>query len=1231
MHQCVHPRKRHLFAASGCLPLLLLAQSGFAQVNVLTQHNDNARTGQNLNETILTPRNVTNSTFGALFSVSVDGQVYAQPLYMSGLTIGGAAHNVVFVATEHDSVYAFDADASGAPLWKASLIDTAHGAASGATPESSSCGEVTPELGITGTPVIDANSKTLYVAAKSTEGGKAVYRLHAIDITTGAERQNSPIVIQGTVPNKTGSLSFDPAWHRQRPGLLLLNNIVYVGFAAICDSGPWHGWMMAYNATTLAQTSVYTPTPDGTGSGIWMSGAGLAADVIDPANHPFGRMFIATGNGTYDGVTDYGDDHERFDLTNGVITYSDSFTPSIQSSLNSGDLDVAAGGVLLLPDQAGPHQRLLVQAGKTGTLYVVDRDNMGGYHTTDGIVQEISGLGGMWGMPAYWNSNVYYWGKQDKLKQFAVSNGMLTGPVATGLETHGNGSTSYYGGTTPSISANGNTNGIVWNIDSLAKVLYAHDASNVATTLFSTALGASIKFAVPTVANGKVYIGSYSLLTVYGLLPGGQDFSISAAPPSITMGPGSTATSTISVASTGGFNGPVTLSLGSLPAGVTASLSSSTVTGSGSVTLTVNTASSVSGSFGVTVTGTASTGTHSAMVNVNIPSTRAPVFTPAGGTYTSTQNVTITDSTSGAAIYYTTDGSTPTRSSTSYSSPISISATATLKAIAIAPGASPSSVTSAVYTIGQSSRAPSGQWSMESITGGLTPDSSGNGNSASVTAATLAPGRVGNAIQFDPNTGGGLTQRLPFTSTQSFTVATWVKLSDAHSYQSFVSQPASQVSNFYLELGVDVGSNLVFDFDLFPSDSTTASDVIATGTTIAVPNTWYHLVGVYDSVNRTASLFVNGKLESQIPANGAFANTGGLAMGYSLWQSARAGGTNALIDEVLAYPVALSASEVSALYSSYSPAVVSVSLTSPANGATFAAPATINLAASASTTSGTITRVEFYNGATLLYQANSTPYSFSWTNVGAGTYSLTAKAYPSTGSPVTSAPVSVTVQSASQGSPPPSGQWNLDGASGNVTPDASGSGNNATLSGGYSFVTGKIGNAIKFVPSTGAAQTQTAPFDPRQSFSIAAWVNLAQVSGFQGFVCQPAATGSTFYLELGINTGGKLVFDFDVFPVDSPTAADAIAVGTTAAVAGNWYHIVGVYDGTSRNVQLYVNGQLEGQVPGGPSFANSGGLAFGYSKWQGGRVEATDARIDDVRAYRTALTAAQVQALYQGR
>src|ERR1700736_752100 len=309
------------------LPVLFFLVLGAqAQINVLTQHNDISRTGQNNNETILTPANVNSNTFGKLFSYSIDGQAYAQPLYVAGVTIGtgpqaGTTHNVVFVATEHDSVYAFDADSNGgsnaAPLWKITLLDSAHGAGSGTTTVPNGdvgTDDINPEIGITATPVIDAASNTLYVVGKTKENGNYFQRLHALDITTGAEKSGSPVTLSAQVNgNGNGSsggvLRFDAKLENNRAGLLLLNGNVYIAFAAHGDQGPYHGWILAYDATTLRQTSAFCATPNGAASGIWMSGAGLAADTINS-----GRLFVATGNGAfsagppYDASMNYGDD-----------------------------------------------------------------------------------------------------------------------------------------------------------------------------------------------------------------------------------------------------------------------------------------------------------------------------------------------------------------------------------------------------------------------------------------------------------------------------------------------------------------------------------------------------------------------------------------------------------------------------------------------------------------------------------------------------------------------------------------------------------------------------------------------------------------------------------------------------------------------------------------------------------------------------------------------------------
>src|SRR5579871_4150575 len=424
---------RCLACAVSLLSLLGLASlPAKAQVNVLTYHNDIARTGQNTNETILTPANVNSSTFGKLFSYSIDGYAYAQPLYYANLTMGagtsqaGTAHNVFFIETENDSVYAFDADSNGgansSPLWHVSLIDAAHGAGSGESPMPStdvSTTDIIPQIGITGTPVIDPATNTMYVVAKSKASSSTyIQRLHALDITTGQERFGGPIVVSAQISgsgngSSGGKLKFDPKWENNRAGLLLLNGIVYIGFGSHGDNGPWHGWILAYNASTLQQTSALCFTPNGEGSGVWQGGAGLAADFPDPVNHPYGRMFVTTGNGTYDATTpysngmDFGDDDVRLDLTNGVLTIQDAFTPSNQANLSSSDQDLGSGGAVLLPPQAGAHPNELVQVGKSGTIYVVDRDNMGGYSaSSNNDVQEFpTQMGGLWGMPAYWNGN----------------------------------------------------------------------------------------------------------------------------------------------------------------------------------------------------------------------------------------------------------------------------------------------------------------------------------------------------------------------------------------------------------------------------------------------------------------------------------------------------------------------------------------------------------------------------------------------------------------------------------------------------------------------------------------------------------------------------------------------------------------------------------------------------------------------------------------------------------
>ena len=513
--------------------------AGFA--GVFTQHNDNLRTGQNVNETTLTPAVVKSSTtFGKKFSQAIDGYAYAQPLYEPGVSINGVAHNIVFVATENDSLYAFDADSnSGAnanPLWHANLIDTAHGAASGATPVSNAqvnCGDLTPQIGVTSTPVIDPSTGTIYVETKSSEGSNFVHRLHAIDITTGNEKLSGPAVISATVNVTGGTVTFDGLRHLNRPGLLWLNGVVYLAYASHCDNTPYHGWLFAYDAGTLSQKAAFLTTPEATANGglagFWLSGAGIAAD--SNAN-----IFIASGNGDFDTTNIpaklLGDTIMKLFFNGSSISLEDYFTPYNQGSLDGGDTDLGSGGTLLLPDQSGSNPHELVQVGKAGTIYVINRDQFtqGNLHycttcqsTDNQIAQEIQGaVGGLWSMPAYWNNSVYFIGAGDSLKAFTLTNGALpTSASASSVSSIG------YPGATPSISANGTSNGIIWAIiPGSPATLVAYDPANALALLYSSSsqgtrdqAGNSVKFAVPTVANGKVFVGTQTELDVYGTLP----------------------------------------------------------------------------------------------------------------------------------------------------------------------------------------------------------------------------------------------------------------------------------------------------------------------------------------------------------------------------------------------------------------------------------------------------------------------------------------------------------------------------------------------------------------------------------------------------------------------------------------------------------------------------------------------------------------------------------------
>jgi Chitobiase/beta-hexosaminidase C-terminal domain/Legume lectin domain len=612
----------------GLAAVLLLALSPLlqAQVNVTTYHNDVSRTGQNTLETILTPANVNSTQFGKLFSIPLDGVVYAQPLYLSAVTIAGGTHNVLYVTTEHDSVYAFDAD-TGTLYAHVSLIP-----AGGSTVNSDSdlgCGDLVPEVGITGTPVIDPVAGILYVVASSKVNGSFVQYLHALSVTTLTEMLNGPMSIQAAVPGTgydavNGSVIFNTLQENQRAALLLENGHVVIGWSSHCDNDPWHGWVMSYNAKTLAQEAVFNTSPNGEHNGVWMSGGGAAAD----AN---GNIYFATGNGTWNGTTDYGDSVVKLGPpANNNFPVVDYFTPYNQNTLATDDTDLASGGLVLLPTLASG-QQLLAQQGKQGTIYLLNINNLGKYcvnltpactNSDTNVAQEIMGASpGIWGSPAYWNGNLYWTGANDSIKAYsfnANNSGLISlTPTSQSAQIFA------FSAPTPAISSNGNTNAILWALDGSADDstcdgggsnclgLYAYDATNLTNLLYSSSQaannrdspGIAVKFEKPIIANGKVYVGTQSSVTVYGLL------------------------------------------------------------------------------------------------KYALPVAAAPTFSPAPGSYTSAQTVTLSDTTPGAVIYYTTNGTTPSVSSPVYSQPLQIAATTTIEAVAVASGYSSSPVVSGPYLL----------------------------------------------------------------------------------------------------------------------------------------------------------------------------------------------------------------------------------------------------------------------------------------------------------------------------------------------------------------------------------------------------------------------------------------------------------------------------------------------------------------------------------------------------
>ena len=674
--------------------------------NVLTDHEDNSRDGVQSNETILTPSNVNQSTFGKRFSLTADGYVYAQPLYVANyLMSDGKTHNVLFVATEHDSVYAFDADGnnpSAGYLWKTSLL------ASGETsvPSGDVTGkDLTPEIGITSTPVIDLSTGTLYAVAKSkSSGGSYFQRIHALNLADGSEKFNGPTTITAS--------GFDALVENQRAGLALVAGSVWITWASHGDGGSYHGWIIGYNAADVSkQTQALNVTPNGSKGGIWLAGGA-------PSYDGNGNMFVCVANGTFDadsGGKDYGSSALRLAFGSGsTFSVADYFTPHDQSSLSSADADFGTSSPILLPTQTGSLPHLMVTQDKNSTVYLLNRDNLGEYSASSNTdLQDFQPITSTSEAQkhdmAFFNNHLYFASDNSPMLVYTFNPSTERFDTTPAKSSH-----SFTRTGAATVSANGTSNAILWVIDvsgwksGTPGILYAYDANNIGTLLYTSSDAANnrdqaagaVKMTAPTVANGMVYVGGIQAVVAYGLL---------TAPPQAA----------------------------------------------------------------------------------------APTFSPPAGTYANTQMVAISTTTGGASIRYTVDGSTPTEThGTVYSSPVSISATATLKALAYKTGYTDSAVTSATYTIS------------------VTPPPTLNFEAESL---SYTPSGATASVQTDANSSGGKWVELAGNSVGDYINYTLPSI-PAGTYQLKMEWKGNN-SRGILQLSVD-GANLGATLDQYASGQT---------------------------------------------------------------------------------------------------------------------------------------------------------------------------------------------------------------------------------------------------------------------------------------------------------------------------------------------------------------------------------------------------------------------------
>jgi hypothetical protein len=882
---------------AGCI-LVLPVQAA----DVLTYHNDNERTGQNLNETLLTPANVNPSQFGLLRVLAADGKVDAQALCASGISIPGQGkRNVVFVATEHDTIYAFDADSANT-FWSVSLLG------SGETPsDDRGCSQVEPEIGITSTPVIDRNlgpNGTLFVVAMSKNGsGQYFQRLHALDLATGAD-ELSPVTISATYPgtganSSGGNVVFDPAQYKERAALLLLNGVIYTAWASHCDDTPYTGWIIGYDETTLAQTSVLNITPNGTDGAIWMSGAGLAADSGN-------NIYFLAGNGTFDTSLnssgfpvnqDFGNAFMKLSTSGNALAVVDYFATYNTPSENNQDVDLGSGGALVLPDMSdsqGVTRHLAVGAGKDQNIYLVDQSNLGKFNSSNdnAIYQKLSGAlpGGVWAMPAYFNGTLYYGSVGNPLKAFPFQSARLASSSSQTPGSFG------YPGTTPSISANGNANGIVWAAEnSSPAVLHAFAATDLANELYNSNqaqngrdhFGVGNKFITPTIANGQVYVGTTTGVGVFGLLnqPG----------PTITL------TSPSDGAS---YPAPANIDLAA------------------SVTANGHTITKVQIYNGSNLLGESTSAPYTfTWSNVNAGSyTLVARLVYDSGTTLDSSSVNVTVTSSGPAITLTSpsDGA-------SYSPPANID----------------------------------------------------------LAASVTANGHTITKVQFyNGSSLLGESTSAPYTLTWSNVSAGGYTLLARLVYDSGSTLDSSSVNVTVTSSGPAITLTSPSDGASYPAPANIdlAASVTANGHTI------------------TKVQFYNGSSLLGESTSAPYTFT---------WSNVSAGSYTLTARLVYDSGSTLDSSSANVTVTSAAP---TVALTSPSSGATYRAPATISLAASVTANGHTITKVQFYNGSNLLAEDTSGPYTFTWSNVGVGSYTLTARLVYDSGNTLDSSTITVSVR-----------------------------------------------------------------------------------------------------------------------------------------------------------------------------------------------------------------------------